>query len=70
MVLSEDQQEALQIVEARHNISILGAPGTGKTFLIQYIKKVLGSSGCKVAITASTGVAANNVGLGATTLHK
>jgi DNA replication protein DnaC len=68
--MSVDQQEALDIVLDRHNICIMGPAGTGKTYLIHHMHRTLRSRGIRVAITASTGVAANNVGLGATTLHK
>jgi hypothetical protein len=65
-----EYKEALDIVNAQHNLCILGPAGTGKTYLIKQIHTSLCGKGKKVAVTASTGVAANNVGLGAVTIHK
>lgn len=60
--LSPDQQQALQLVSKGHNVFITGPGGTGKSFLIQYIIRELQENGKHVAVTASTGVAAFNIG--------
>ncbi len=58
--LSAKQKEAIYAVEDGYNIFITGSAGTGKSFLLQYLKRNYLSSGLHV--TASTGIAAINVG--------
>ena len=58
--LSKTQKEAIYSVEDGDNIFITGSAGTGKSFLLQYLKRNYLSSGLHV--TASTGIAAINVG--------
>jgi ATP-dependent DNA helicase PIF1 len=63
-----EQLEALKAVALRQNVFISGPGGTGKSFLIKYIKENA-PPGCKVAVTALTGCAAILLGCGAKTLH-
>ncbi len=58
--LSKTQKEAIYSVEDGDNIFITGSAGTGKSFLLQYLKRNYLTSGLHV--TASTGIAAINVG--------
>lgn len=58
------------------NVHVCGAAGTGKSLLIKYVVKALRAVGKQVAVTALTGVAANNLNvssedfsMNATTLH-
>ena len=59
-LLSAKQKQAVYSVEDGDNIFITGSAGTGKSFLLQYLKRNYLSSGLHV--TASTGIAAINVG--------
>jgi ATP-dependent exoDNAse (exonuclease V) alpha subunit len=55
------QSNALDILESRANVFITGAPGAGKTYVLN---KFIGSArqrGLSVAVTASTGIAATHV---------
>ncbi len=61
------QDEALSILKMGHNVFLTGAPGSGKTFLINKYIDYLRKNGKRVAITASTGIAATH--MGGTTLH-
>lgn len=57
-----NQETALEILKAGHNVFLTGAAGSGKTYLlnqyIQYLKK----QNIGVAVTASTGIAATHMG--------
>lgn len=64
-MLSEKQLFATEQAKKGHNLLILGQSGTGKTFLGKKIEENL--PGRRVALTATTGIAALNVG--GTTLH-
>ena len=69
--LNDAQAFAYRIVEAHHaqwqrstackplRLAICGTAGSGKTFLIRALKQLLGD---KAAVTAPTGVAADNIG--------
>src|SRR6185295_8904385 len=61
------QDEALKILKMGYNVFLTGAPGTGKTFLLNEYINFLRSHGKKVAVTASTGIAATH--MNGTTLH-
>lgn len=58
--LSTKQKQVVYAVEDGDNIFVTGGAGTGKSFLLQYLKRNYLSSGLN--ITASTGIAAVNVG--------
>jgi energy-coupling factor transporter ATP-binding protein EcfA2 len=57
MSLNEKQQQAFDTIKAGHNVFLTGPAGTGKSYLIHYLKKYL-----DVDVTASTGIAANHLG--------
>lgn len=65
--LGPDQQRAYDLALAGGNLLISGPAGTGKSFLLHRIVEDLRRRGRMVAVTASTGVAAINVGGG--TIH-
>lgn len=72
--LDDEQLKALNLILKGENIHICGAAGTGKSYLISYIVEELEKKKLKVSITATTGVAANNLNNyhfknNATTLH-
>lgn len=55
------QQHALEILESGANVFITGAPGAGKTYVLnQFIGKAR-QTGRSVAVTASTGIAATHI---------
>ena len=61
------QKEALDILKSGYNVFLTGAPGAGKTFLVNKYIDYLRKEGVGVSITASTGIAATH--MGGTTLH-
>jgi len=61
------QKEALDILKSGYNVFLTGAPGSGKTFLLNKYINYLRKKGINVSITASTGIAATH--MGGTTLH-
>jgi len=61
--LSESQQAAIEAIDHGHNMLITGPAGSGKSYLIEYLKRHH-----RATVTASTGLAALNVG--GTTIHK
>ena len=62
VVLSADQQRAKQDVLDGHNVFITGNAGSGKSLLIAEIMRELEKRKRRVVLTASTGVAAWNIG--------
>lgn len=62
--LRRKQIKAIKAVNEKRNIFLTGKAGTGKSHVVKAIKKYLGN---KVVLTASTGVAATNIG--GTTTH-
>jgi len=66
--LNAEQIAALQAVRDRKNVFISGPGGTGKSFLIRYMKEHA-PPGIKIAVTALTGCAAILLDCGAKTLH-
>ncbi|PIR46361.1 MAG: helicase [Candidatus Vogelbacteria bacterium CG10_big_fil_rev_8_21_14_0_10_49_38] len=61
------QAEALEILQAGHNVFITGAAGSGKTHLLNTYLNYLKNRGVEPGITASTGIAATH--LGGQTIH-
>ncbi|KAK9829900.1 hypothetical protein WJX72_008563 [[Myrmecia] bisecta] len=61
------QRRAVEDMLAGRNVLLMGAAGTGKTFLMKFFKRESERRGRRVTVTAMTGCAAE--GLGATTLH-
>jgi ATP-dependent DNA helicase PIF1 len=56
------QERALQILKTGANVFLTGEPGAGKTYVINQYIAWLEASGLKVAVTASTGIAATHIG--------
>lgn len=56
------QETALQIMKMGKNVFLTGAPGTGKTYVLNQYINYLKDHGIPVAITASTGIAASHIG--------
>ena len=66
--LNRSQKKALNVLKSKNNIFLTGDPGVGKTYLINLFIDELKKSNCNVLVTASTGIAALN--LGGITMHK
>lgn len=62
ITLGKEQQDAVEDAVKGHNLFITGGGGVGKSVVIETIVKMLKEKGKKVAICASTGIAAVNVG--------
>jgi ATP-dependent exoDNAse (exonuclease V) alpha subunit len=56
------QQEALDILKTDANVYLTGCAGSGKTFVVSKYISYLKQQGFKVGITASTGIAATQLG--------
>lgn len=56
------QERALQILKTGGNVFLTGEPGSGKTYVINKFIAYLEASKLKVAVTASTGIAATHIG--------
>ena len=69
MAFTASQREAFNAILNGHNIAILGQAGTGKSTLIRSAAVNLRKEKKRVAITASTGIAATQYH-GGTTIHK
>ncbi|RLN95442.1 hypothetical protein BBJ28_00008142 [Nothophytophthora sp. Chile5] len=66
--LTEEQQRVLQLVADGRNVFFTGSAGTGKSFLLQHLlKHGCGHAMGRVYPTATTGIAAYNIG--GMTLH-
>ncbi|MDR2760709.1 MAG: AAA family ATPase, partial [Rickettsiales bacterium] len=63
--LSESQRLALEKIESGKNIFVTGCAGSGKSYLLHYLKNNAGKK--YLQLTATTGVAAINIG--GLTLH-
>lgn len=61
------QTDALRILNAGANVFLTGAPGAGKTYVLNQFVKQARQRGASVAITASTGIAATH--LNGQTIH-
>jgi ATP-dependent exoDNAse (exonuclease V) alpha subunit len=64
-MLNVDREDALKAIKTGENIFLTGNAGSGKTYLIKEFAK---KSGKNVALTATTGIAALN--LGGETVHR
>lgn len=64
-LLSAQQKSVIQSFEAGKNILVTGGAGTGKSYLLNFLKRNYPAS--RLEITASTGIAALNVG--GSTIH-
>lgn len=61
------QTQALNVMMSGANIFLTGAPGAGKTYVLnQYVNRAM-RAGRRLAVTASTGIAASHIG--GTTIH-
>ncbi len=56
------QEQALDVLKTGGNVFLTGEPGAGKTFVINQYIAWLEACGLKVAVTASTGIAATHIG--------
>ncbi|MSU60676.1 MAG: helicase [Candidatus Staskawiczbacteria bacterium] len=56
-----NQDQALEILKKGHSVFLTGAPGAGKTFLLNKFIDHLRTTSKVVAITASTGIAATHM---------
>lgn len=61
------QAEAFQLLKMGENIFLTGAAGSGKTYILNKYIRYLKENNVKVAVTASTGIAATH--LQGTTIH-
>ncbi len=61
------QEEALDILKLGHNVFLVGAAGSGKTYVLNQYIKYLQKKAIEVGITASTGIAATH--LNGMTIH-
>lgn len=55
------QQEALHLMKLGKNVFLTGAPGSGKTYLLNQYISHLKDHDVKIAVTASTGIAATHL---------
>ncbi|KAJ3718423.1 PIF1-like helicase-domain-containing protein [Lentinula raphanica] len=67
IILSPEQKQVLKKVERGESVFFTGSAGTGKSVLLREIIRHLRSSNKTIAITASTGIAAVNIG--GSTIH-
>lgn len=56
------QAQALDILKTGANVFLTGEPGAGKTYVVNQYVAWLEAAGLKVAVTASTGIAATHIG--------
>jgi len=61
------QSQALAVMMSGTNVFLTGAPGAGKTYVLNQFVKRAERAGKKIAVTASTGIAASH--LGGNTIH-
>jgi ATP-dependent DNA helicase PIF1 len=55
------QDEAFNLLKMGQNIFLTGAPGSGKTYLLNKYINYLKDNNVEVAVTASTGIAATHL---------
>lgn len=61
------QAQALRVMMSGESVFLTGAPGSGKTYVLNQFIKAAKASKKRIAITASTGIAATHIG--GTTIH-
>ncbi len=61
------QKQALNVMMSGVNVFLTGAPGAGKTYVLNQFIHRAERAGKRVAVTASTGIAASHIG--GTTIH-
>jgi ATP-dependent exoDNAse (exonuclease V) alpha subunit len=61
------QKQALNVMMSGANVFLTGAPGAGKTYVLREFVQRTAKLGKRVAVTASTGIAATHIG--GTTIH-
>ena len=61
------QTQALRVMMAGDSVFLTGAPGSGKTYVLNQFIKYAKQAKKRIAITASTGIAATHIG--GTTVH-
>lgn len=66
MELNDEQQRALKFIDDNQNVFITGGAGVGKSFLINYYRRL--NSNKNILVCAPTGVASINIG--GSTLHR
>lgn len=62
-----NQLRALEILKSGANVFLTGRPGAGKTYVVNKFTQWCNENSKRVAITASTGIAASHIG--GTTIH-
>ena len=68
--LNKKQRYALDTMLSGSNVFLTGDAGTGKTTVIQTFIDEAEKAGKSVLVSATTGIAADNIGYGATTVHR
>ena len=68
--LNKKQRYALDTMLSGSNVFLTGDAGTGKTTVIQTFIDEAEKTGKSVLVSATTGIAADNIGYGATTVHR
>lgn len=61
------QSQAITVLMSGRSVFLTGAPGAGKSFTLNRFVKLADRAGRRVAVTASTGIAATHIG--GTTIH-
>jgi ATP-dependent exoDNAse (exonuclease V) alpha subunit len=61
------QTQALRVMMSGESVFLTGAPGSGKTYVLNQFIKLAKQAKKRVAVTASTGIAATHIG--GTTIH-
>ena len=69
-LLNKKQRYALDTMLGGFNVFLTGDAGTGKTTVIQTFIDEAEKQGKNVLVTATTGIAADNIGYGAMTVHR
>ncbi|KAH3782839.1 hypothetical protein DPMN_160759 [Dreissena polymorpha] len=72
-ILSDKQGEAYRLMSEGHNVVLLGAAGTGKSFILKGFVEEQRKCGKNITLTCTTGIACSvnsEVVGGAMTIHK